>query len=58
MFDRDEVLADEFAAEFREDEIAREMEARRAARREAMDALVMGPEPYEPSPYDGTYSEM
>lgn len=52
--ERDEIMADEFATEAREDEIAREMEARRAAT-EAFHALVR--EDYEPSPYDGTYSE-
>ena len=56
--ERDEIFAEKMAMEAREDAIAREMEARRAARREAMDALVMGPESYEPNPYDGTYSEM
>lgn len=52
---REELTHDEFATEAREDEIAREMEARRNARA-AFYAMVR--EDYEPSPYDGTYSEM
>ena len=35
-----------------------EREAERAEREALMDAEMFGYEDYEPSPYDGTYSEM
>lgn len=47
--DREQIEAEDFAAEAEADAIALELERR---------AVESVPELYEPSPYDGTYSEM
>jgi len=59
--DRDDIMTEELLDEARQDAVALELERREV---EAPDAHLEAmyedryPEPYEPSPYDGTYSEM